>query len=120
MQLLNRIVSISFLIIMWSCAKERTCNCTITQTNTGTHYWVDYNGANPVQKSEAFSIISSPYSNEVKFSKVRVSEIQEYCPVSTTGNVSYDDTYDVASGNETILMGNKGSIKTVRSCELTD
>jgi hypothetical protein len=56
----------------------------------------------------------------VKFSKVRVSEIQEYCPVSTTGNVSYDDTYDVASGNETMLMGNKGSIKTVRSCELTD
>ena len=109
-----------FSIILFSCAKERTCNCTLTQTDSGTRYWLDYNGANPVQKTEAFSETSSPYSNELKFSKIRAAAVQEYCPISDTRNESYDNTYDVATGNETMLMGKKGSIKTVRTCEITD
>jgi hypothetical protein len=119
MHLLYRILLVCFVII-WSCAKDRTCNCTITQTDSGTRYWVDYSGANPVQKTEAFSKTISPFSNEVKFSKIRSAAAQEYCPVSVTQNQNYDDTYDLASGNESMLIGNKGSVKTIRSCELTD
>jgi hypothetical protein len=120
MHLLYRILLVCFVIIIWSCAKDRTCNCTITQTDSGTRYWVDYSGTNPVQKTEAFSKTISPFSNEVKFSKIRSAAAQEYCPVSVTQNQNYDDTYDLASGNESMLIGNKGSVKTIRSCELTD
>ena len=105
-----------------SCSKDQTCNCTVSQTISGTEYSIretlDMNTFEWVyiQESEPFSQTDS-YSTKTEWEKVSSKQARSSCPVSNEESAIYDETYtDSNRGN--LIEGVKGSIKNTTKCKI--
>jgi len=114
MQLLNRIVSFSFLIIMWSCAKERTCNCTVTNSTNGFSYDYDFDGNNFIQIVDPINQTTTGGKQETKYAKIAKKSGNALCPVSSTYSENVVDTF-MFNG---IIVGEIYTITSKTECTL--
>ena len=81
-------------LFLFSCAKERTCNCTETTITDGYYYDWDYDANfNLIQIKEPIYETSPTTTQETKYAKIAKKKGNELCPISYSYVENVVDTF---------------------------
>ncbi len=118
-------ITFSFLalsLILVSCKKDLTCDCTTTNSSAGTYYdlggdqWSGY-----YQITIPLDVFTSSNSDKTTYSGAGKRAVSENCPVETVSTQEEDETYlsgYFATNGLPIIEGYKTITTVTRTCEL--
>ena len=104
-----------FSLFLFSCAKERTFNCTETSTVDGYIYDWDYDANNNlIQIKERIYETSPANTQETKYAKIAKKKGNELCPLSYTYVENVVDTFMYKN----LIVGDMYNITRKTECSL--
>ncbi len=109
------------LVLLVSCAKERTCNCDFTHSDTGNEYTIKTT-YDPVTYKPIYEQVIEPYQDSYKtkesntYDKVLKRDSKLMCPKRGVETFDYD--YTKVSTKNDFLQGRKGTEKTEKNCSI--
>ena len=111
-------------LILVSCKKDLTCDCTTTNSTVGTYYDVQNDGWGYYQVATPINDISnsSTTSDATTYSGTWKRSVAENCPVKSVSTNVNDETYYsdyyLTPNGQPLLMGYKTTTTVTRTCEL--
>lgn len=119
-------ITLPIAIICWilvsSCAKDVTCDCEITHSDSGNEYSIKTT-YDPVTYKPVYEQVVEPFADSYKTKETnlysnRASKrtIKAMCPKEGEESYQYDNT--VGNTKNDYITGRKGIEKTIRRCTI--